>query len=890
MSGGKESPKMEVVDYYLAVHFGLCHGPIDAITRIIVKEKLAWEGRAGHGQIAINKRDLFGGNKKEGGVAGTVEVLTGKLDQVIPEYMASRFRRTSATMPAYRGIASLYFSDGSKQSHKFSGRTGGGKLGRGATLPSTGTPNTPGGSLPLTGDESYGPGDLVLDDGGGFFWASNNPYLPDTWVTVERLPMAPLSGGTRAIPNLVPIATVLKDEDGDGQEDGDDDEDQYPDYFFNDPQNDYYIGALPDAETAAKERYGKNATPDKFLTDPFAYIQNLSEAQQAQSAYKQIVHRNYGNDGNPAHQIMEAMMNTEWGMGAPETMFDGPAWEHAAQILFEEGFGLSMLWVQQAKVEDWIAEIIDHIQAVIYVDPRTGKFVLKLIRDDYKVSDLPIITPQNARLKSYGRKLWGETVNEMTVTWTNPENEGESTVTLHDLGNIGQQGGIVSDTRNYYGVRKQSLARRLCARDLRTASAPLMSAEVELLRTFWDITPGAVVRVQWPEDGFGDIVMRVMDVDYGKVGGSTIRCKLMEDVFSLETQEYTPAAPDMPTLVVSRPDPLDFIDGFTIPSQLLRIYAAGSSLTDSSYPQVRVMLLGASETYAVEGFEIVVDRANGTGSMEPNSIGAVRVTTHGLLPEGLPKELESNVVAISGQTRQAGVPTVGGLAILGDSDENSEIVMFLSWSETTGYRIARGMLDTVPRAWGPDTSIWILDPAAFNALDPYDRTAGVEQDYLLLSRTAEEMADEDDGVAFTFEPTARPYMPTRPANCRLGGQRLKATFTTRPATVLAQWANRNRAMEDTVFPRWTDGSVTPEQGQTTVLEVIDALGGVEATHEVATGLTEFSIPTDGLSGGQMAVRFRSKRGEFLSLQGYTVGLEIPADAGYGSLYGLVYGE
>jgi hypothetical protein len=131
---------------------------------------------------------------------------------------------------------------------------------------------------------------------------------------------------------------------------------------------------------------------------------------------------------------------------------------------------------------------------------------------------LPTIDPSNATLTNFGRKLWGEIVNEISVTWTNPDNEQDETVTVHDLASITTQGGIVSDSRNYYGVRYARSRKRLAARDLRSAGAPLATCDAEVDRTMWFLRPASVVLLDWPEYGLVGLVMRVTSIDYGKPG------------------------------------------------------------------------------------------------------------------------------------------------------------------------------------------------------------------------------------------------------------------------------------------------------------------------------------------------------------------------------------
>src|SRR5690606_4527087 len=123
---------------------------------------------------------------------------------------------------------------------------------------------------------------------------------------------------------------------------------------------------------------------------------------------------------------------------------DVVAFSQAAQTLFDERFGVSMMWSDQMEIEKFINEVIDHIEGSLFVHPRSGKFVLKLIRDDYDHTQLPIYTPDNAKLMNFQRKAWGETINEITITYKNPENEEDISFTIQDNANIAMQGAVIT--------------------------------------------------------------------------------------------------------------------------------------------------------------------------------------------------------------------------------------------------------------------------------------------------------------------------------------------------------------------------------------------------------------------------------------------------------------
>lgn len=97
--GGSSQPTIST--YYAGIQFILCHGPIDKITKIRVDEREAWTGISTGGSITVNAPELFGGNAREGGVAGTINLNFGLPSQTKDSYLTSIL---GSTIPAFRGV------------------------------------------------------------------------------------------------------------------------------------------------------------------------------------------------------------------------------------------------------------------------------------------------------------------------------------------------------------------------------------------------------------------------------------------------------------------------------------------------------------------------------------------------------------------------------------------------------------------------------------------------------------------------------------------------------------------------------------------------------------------------------------------------------------------
>lgn len=96
--------------YFMGQHMAMCYGPVDALIEIRGGDRTAWTGSVTTSSaIAINARNLWGGDEKEGGIEGTLDVMMGEATQAANGYLTAQ---QGALQPAYRGILSTVFRQG----------------------------------------------------------------------------------------------------------------------------------------------------------------------------------------------------------------------------------------------------------------------------------------------------------------------------------------------------------------------------------------------------------------------------------------------------------------------------------------------------------------------------------------------------------------------------------------------------------------------------------------------------------------------------------------------------------------------------------------------------------------------------------------------------------
>ncbi len=103
--GGKSGGNIIGYKYHLGAHMAISY-PVDEIQEIKIGDRTCWTGSASSGQISVNAPNLFGGEEREGGVSGTIDVLMGEQTQVKNSYLMEQL---GSVIPAFRGVFSLVF-------------------------------------------------------------------------------------------------------------------------------------------------------------------------------------------------------------------------------------------------------------------------------------------------------------------------------------------------------------------------------------------------------------------------------------------------------------------------------------------------------------------------------------------------------------------------------------------------------------------------------------------------------------------------------------------------------------------------------------------------------------------------------------------------------------
>lgn len=581
---------------------------------------------------------------------------------------------------------------------------------------------------------------------------------------------------------------------------------------------------------------------------------------------------------NGAHIIYQCCTDPAWARGLDRDVeMDDNALVRAANQLCEEGFGICLVWYRKDDLDNFIKKVLDLIGGVLYTDRETGRTVLRLVRDDYDVADLPVFTPTTGLLEitedDTGSADSG--YNEVIGTGRDPITNKDFQMRAQNLAAYQSQRTVSSLDQDYKGVPTKEMLARLVLRDLRASAAGLKRYTVVLDRAAWRIAPGMPFRIQHPARNIGDVVLRAGEIDDGDMLNGRITIKAVQDVFGLPATSYVdPVVSEWtPPAKVALPPPESRLVEAGYRDAHLRVgsvEAEGATADEGYVGQLAVTPNSTTYQYdlatraAGEEFEVRV-----TGAFTGTAVLAAAVDP-----------LDTAVVFADMQSLTE--ENVGQALLLGD-----EIVLLDALDEETGAAtVARGCADTLPALHAALARCWTIDDDLVTDERSYAR--GEQVDARVLSRTSSDVLDIAVAQTQTVEIVGRISRPYPPADVQVDALSIYAVRGESVEPVIT-WATRNRLTQADQLLGHSQGSVVSEEG---VLHrvVIRSLDGVPLGEGTTVDSTfTYTTEMQATDGDPTSVRIKldAIRGDVESLYAYEFVVVLKSGYGYG--YGLNYG-
>ena len=539
-------------------------------------------------------------------------------------------------------------------------------------------------------------------------------------------------------------------------------------------------------------------------------------------------------DMNPAHIIRECLMNATWGMGYTEADIDDTSFGNAAYTLFNESLGMSLLWDTESTIEDFITTICKHINATVFVDRQSGKFVLKLIRQDYTIGSLPVLNTSNVTsISDYQRVQFGELVNAVTVSYWDKLIRSTATVTVQDIAAVAMQGAQISTTVKYDGFTNSTIASKVAQRDLKALSTPLISCTVYANLDAKTFGIGTCFKLTWPDYQISNMVMRVTGIGYGDGKSNRVRITCLQDVFEMPTVAFIAPTPPDGVPDTTPAQPVAYMLPYEVP-YLEALQQIGKTAIDT--------LLTTNPSLAFVGIAAPIPQGNAIEAQLWVDDGSGYVYKAGMnfCPFAITDGAMTKVATTVDITDLVDTPVDG--TWLQIDDELMEVVSLVGDTLT----VRRGLLDTVPAEHADNSLIFFWDD--FGMHDSTQYSDGDSVDVRLLTVTGDSVLALADGPEDTIAFAGRMARPYPPGQFKIND----AYYPTLVICVLdisVTWVSRNRLTQNAKpYVGFLDATATAEVGTTYTVRARDASNpGTLIYNSTAIAGLSHTIPANSLT-------------------------------------------
>jgi len=616
-------------------------------------------------------------------------------------------------------------------------------------------------------------------------------------------------------------------------------------------------------------------------------------------------------DMNPAHIIRECLTDPDWGMGYAESDIDDTSFAAAADTLYDEGMGISILWDRENTLEAFVQDIVRHIDAALYVDRSTGKFVLKLIRDDYDPEAIITLGPSEIEsVENYRRPAFGELINAVTVNYWSCSTGKQASVGVQEIALVQTQGGTIGTTIEYPGFTNPRNALRAAQRDLRALSLPLLSCTIYANRAAASLDIGETFKLEWPDYHAGAVVMRVTGMAFGDGRTDRIRIECVEDVFAAP-EEPVIAEPENLWINPTRPpEPVDGGDPQEPPPEEPPILDSddsdyvppGSDDLGPEPPAPPQVPLSRGQALVTEAPFYLLARS--LGDTDARAIlaednGAGFLATAAGKPSGAQRyqiwvdrgdgfeQTRNAEFAPFANLRSAIGFTDTTIALKNRRDFNravsgrfgqigDEIIVFESTSAQSMI-VRRGALDTVPQQHPVNTPVWIWQDWAGSDQVQYTSNELISVKLVSVNGSGQ---TQSETVPQYLRFRSRAHRPYPPGNVKIDDDAYPELILLPDEGFTVTWSHRDRLQQTAaVIEDTTYGSIGPEDGTTYSIGLFD---GADNSVDFDSGLTTTTwdwVPPVGFVDGNYTLKIWSVRDGYASWQLHEIPVLVQTPAG-----------
>lgn len=578
-----------------------------------------------------------------------------------------------------------------------------------------------------------------------------------------------------------------------------------------------------------------------------------------------------GDDMDPAEAMYFILTDTWAGLGIDPNDIDISSFRAASSTLISEGNGVTVVVSASQTGAKVLQEILRQIDGIMYQDGASGQIKLVLIRNDYDVATLPIYDEDDIiAVRSFSKTTWTDVKSQVKVTYQSNATESTKVAIAQNMATANMLGILRTSEITFPFCYSATTANELAARELSVLSTPLFRMQVQMKRTAYNLKPGEVIKISWPEYGLSEIVMRVQKIDIGELLDNKVVVDVVQDIFAVATVVFanpvdTSWSDDRPvpetlttTEVVEMPYFFSSRLETPVPDGQADVvpFALQPKTASTAYSFLSGIVTGTLETYEPDGVEypltgLLVGAYDQLTGFE-TGLDAAGITVDNLTGPNTDTDVPAAATTAEIRTGEAGIIYVGGewMAYEGVTDN-------LNGSYTL-TNVRRALLGGRPLTHADNSRVWFLD---IDLLGEGNKAGDLLETGTLYYKYLDRVGSEQRGASLETEQSQVMQdiadRPLRPRNLQIDGARSQVPYDLGSDLMInLTWVNSNRAADQITFEN--DATETPDQAEQYDLEVYidDVLDGTRS----ATNVTSpHALDFTGASGSTVDIRLYAAR-------------------------------
>ncbi|WP_227567074.1 phage tail protein [Acinetobacter bereziniae] len=568
-----------------------------------------------------------------------------------------------------------------------------------------------------------------------------------------------------------------------------------------------------------------------------------------------------GLDINPIHKIREILTDYT-AMGKPESEINDENFKFMADRIYDERLGISWC-IQQKSCKEALEELEYHIEGGVRINRQTGLYEVILFRDDLlNLNDALHFNESN--IKSFQPDIINaeDQINAVNVSFYDRVNIKDSSFSLSDVGSF-----HTIDHENaedlkfpYFMTRRNAeMVANWKLKQLSTMAwkGTFTTGKYEARK----LNKYDVVLLSWKSKNIVNLPVRVMNINLGNGRDNTVTLDFVE-VVPYSNISYSTINVDPNPNPILPPQPNSSIV-FEMP-YLEAVQRMGQTSVDTELannPEIGYMMAATFKPQSNSLSALLyTDSGSNTSSFE--EVGVVDYCASCSLDQDISFTDTSFAVKKMQDLSRVKVGTLVQL--------DQELLVYQSYdTETKILTVKRGALDTLPKPHSKDAVFYFWDDSS--GLDHTVYVDGETVKAKVLTTTPSGVENLGTSAVRILEIKGRANRPYPPANVKINGEYYPQEFEN---DLILTWVNRNRVQQTGgEILGWFEPGVTLESGTSYQLTLVekDENNAALRTQEISLGSVNtytFAIAEMNQNTRFLEITLKSLRDGFESYQSF----------------------